>query len=476
MTHRRWSCQRGRNGSRGSIRTLRTLHTLLGAFITGGALFVTLAIVFPSFSNARMGVASALVTRTTAGIGLTELALRFVHRDGMRNGGFEECVDADRDLRGSLSGWTFTPRIEAVRTFREPLSGALLMPAEGTCMALISAAAGLRSTLLQRFVVPAGARTLSFDFQVLGARFDGWEGSVLEASLTTPMGEYRGTRVSADTYMNYPPVARCAITRDDDCVRTGWRTATLETSAFSVAEMPVSVTLAFTLSTRDQANGATRVLIDNVRFGTVWVHAKILEGANADVDRVQAEVRQATRVLSQAGLNVRLRGVRTIRDPGGLLDPDINWNIGDVACREPGQQPGHLTAGESRIVALARSRVATDLNVYYVRAGRRTIAGVPNTVVPLAGYALSPDEYCHDVTAETNAGVLMMDLGSGRSGVLAHEIGHLLLSPSNGLSALEHGIADRLNFMVGFNTPSRGVISREQSVNINRRHAPFVSP
>jgi hypothetical protein len=450
-----------------------TLRIPLGAVIAGGALFVASAFVFPGFSNARMGGASALVTGVAAGLGLADVALRFVHRDGIRNGGFEECVEADRNL----TGWASSSTIEAVRTFREPASGSVLAPTEGTCMAVISTIAGLRATLLQRFVVPAGARTLNFDFQIVGARSGDWEGSVLEVSVITPAGDDRSIRVGADTYESYPSVSRCPVTRGDDpCVLTGWRTATLETSAFSLLEVPVSVTLAFALSAGGQAKGATHVLIDNVRFGTIWVDAKILEGSNADVDRVKAEVRQATRVLSQAGLNVRLRRVRTIRDAGSLLDPDINWNLGEVSCREISQQPGRLTAEENHVLKLARSTVSTDINVYYVRAGRRTIDGVPNTVVPLAGYALGPDEYCHDVKADTNAGVFMMDLAAPRPGVLAHEIGHLLLSPASGLSALEHGVANRLNFMVGFNTPSRGVISREQSVNINRRHAPFVSP
>lgn len=457
----------------GRASRFRTLRIPLGTVIVGGALFVASAFVFPGFSNARMGGASTLVTGVAAGLGLADGALRFVHRDGIRNGGFEECVEADRNL----TGWASSPTSEAVRTFREPASGSVLVPTEGTCMAVISTIAGSRATLLQRFVVPAGVRTLNFDFQVVGARSDDWEGSTLEVSVTTSAGAYRGVRVSADTYRSYPSVSRCPLTRGDDtCVPMGWRTATLETSAFAMREVPVPVTLTFVLSTLRQASGVTHALIDNVRFGTIWVDAKILEGSNADVDRAQAEVRQATRVLSQAGLNVRLRRVRTIRDPGSLLDPDINWNLGEVSCRETSQQPGRLTAEENHVLKLARSTVSSDINVYYVRAGRRTIDGVPNTVVPLAGYALGPDEYCHDVTADTNAGVFMMDLAARRSGVLAHEIGHLLLSPSAGLSVLEHGVANRLNFMVGFNTPSRGVISREQSVNINRIHAPFVSP
>ena len=58
----------------------RALRAPVGAFITGGVLLIVSATAFPTFSNARIGGASALVTRVTAGLGLTEAALRFVHR------------------------------------------------------------------------------------------------------------------------------------------------------------------------------------------------------------------------------------------------------------------------------------------------------------------------------------------------------------------------------------------------------------
>ena len=58
-------------------------------------------------------------------------------------------------------------------------------------MALVRATVSASSTRLQRFVIPAGVRTLSFDFQVLSPRSGDWEGAVLEAVITTSVGDYR---------------------------------------------------------------------------------------------------------------------------------------------------------------------------------------------------------------------------------------------------------------------------------------------
>ena len=102
---------------------------------------------------------------------------------------------------------------------------------------------------------------------------------------------------------------------------------------------------------------------------------------------MEQEVRNANEILSQAGLNIQLRNVQNIADPGGLLDLDITWT-------------GTLTAEESTVAGLSRSAVATDMNYYYVRSltgSRRTIA-----------IALGPDDFS-DVNILTNSGILMSD-------------------------------------------------------------------
>jgi len=55
------------------------------------------------------------------------------------------------------------------------------------------------------------------------------------------------------------------------------------------------------------------------------VDVKIIDGAVADAARVRRDVQEATETLSQAGINVQLRSVQTIPDPGGLLVTDVTW-------------------------------------------------------------------------------------------------------------------------------------------------------
>lgn len=418
-------------------------------------------------------------------VSLTPLAAPEPTRDGIRNGGFERCVLAPADSVGNLTGsWAFDGDARAVQQF-VALSNVAIGPNEGKCMAQISTAVGTSASIAQRFVVPAGVRTLSFDYNFVSEEFDEYIGSVFNDTFTAVVRAPDGKTIAQvqvqvnDFFINNAPsgftmIGDCVPGGDDTCGQTGWLTATMDLSAFSSASTPVIVELIFSVVDKGDSLFDTYVFIDNIRFGTVWVDAKVISGANADLARVEQEVRQATEVLSQAGLNVRLRGVLPIADPGDLKNVDTDWNpppSGISSCSNAVRIDARLTTEEAQAMTLSRSTTPTDVNVYYVRYGTRTFNGVPNTPVGLAGYAIGPDEYCNQVGILTNSGIFIMDLAIGNLGVLAHEIGHLALAPDPYSTTNEHNVKgiDPSNIMVGSPMPpTNGVINRMQSANINR--------
>jgi len=167
-------------------------------------------------------------------------------------------------------------------------------------------------------------------------------------------------------------------------------------------------------------------------------------------------------ILSQTGINARIRNVQTVATTDALVDTDITWTTGPGCAG--GTVNGILTAESASVLALARSATATDVNVYYVRSGTG-LAGV-------AGYALGPDDFCAAINILTNSGTFQMDIGMGGN-ILAHELGHLLISPATAGNVLEH-TAPAGNFLS--TTPAIGVLNRQQSTNINRVGAPLLLP
>jgi hypothetical protein len=203
----------------------------------------------------------------------------------------------------------------------------------------------------------------------------------------------------------------------------------------------------------------------------VWVDAKVLAGANANAAGIEADVQVASDILSQAGLIVRLRNVQTIANPGALLDTNLDYVDGGQACTNQAQRDGHRTQEEIDLLAIGKSATATDINLYYSRSATRTDGSL------LSGYAIGPDEYCHEVTITGNSGLLLMDrrLQINSPGILGHEIGHLLISPDAAASVLEHG-ANATNFMNATGTLTTAIVGRDQSAVILRANAPLVLP
>jgi len=400
----------------------------------------------------------------TANIALAPLATPAITRDGIRNSGFE---------RGDLSSWA----LAGSGTTRQSLvsSAATIMPTEGQWMADINTGSGsigaIGSSIKQRFTVPANVRTLRLDFNFVSEEFPEFVGSqfndAFTAVITTPQGDILFAQTSVNSANNVTLIGDCNFPGGDNtCGQTGWMEGSVDLSMFSGTGTPIQVDLIF--STLDAGDDIydTHVLVDNIRFSTVWIDAKILQGptiaANANLARVNNEVRGVNEILSQAGVNARVRNVQTVATTDALVDTDITWTTG-LGC-PGGTVNGILTAESAAVLALARSATATDVNVYYIRSGTG-LAGV-------GGYALGPDDFCSAINILVNSGTFQMDIGMGGN-ILAHELGHLLVSPATAGNILEHS-APAGNFLS--TTPAIGVLNRQQSANINRVGAPLPLP
>ncbi len=435
-------------------------------YINGGPFTVTGFDPFRGSSGSTSGTITESGSTVTANIFVSPLATPPITRDGIRNSGFE---------RGDLTSWARTGATTATMQFGPTSSGVVIRPTEGQWMADINTGPGsvgaVGSSLKQKFVVPAGVRTLRFDFDFISEEFPEFVGSAFDdrfrAVITTPNGQSTFAQVSVNQSGGFTLIGDCGFPGGDNtCGHTGWREGSVDLSAFAGTGTPISVDLIF--STDDAGDNIfdTHVLVDNLRFSTLWLDVKIITGSAATMAGVQQIVRDANEILSQAGLNVRLRNTATVADPGGLLDTDITWTTecrGFFCFLGGGTTKGVPTAEELVLLALSRSATATDLNTYFVRSFTG-LAGV-------AGFAMGPDDF-HDLNILTSSGIALADVGLGGN-VMAHEIGHIMISPEAAGNTLEHA-APAGNFLS--TTPALGTVNRAQSANINRTGAPLRVP
>jgi hypothetical protein len=470
-----------------------------------GAFTIT---AFHPFQGSSGSAAGAIVTHGTpipgVNITLVPLVAPPITRDGIRNAGFELCTRPDTDGHGNLAGtWTFTGVARAVthltsttivvdangNPLPEPIVGTTILPTEGKCMVDFDtsdpAVGQTASSLTQKFIVPAGVTSLKFDFNFVSEEFPEFVGTqfndVFRALITTPNGQQQLVAVQVNDFVppnddGFQQIGDCGFPGGDNtCGQTGWQTASINLSQHAGTGTPVEVTILFTVTDAGDNIYDTHILIDNLRFGTVWVDAKILDGANANQAGIEEEIRVASEILSQAGLIVRLRPTITTLNtntPGytnDLLDPNLDYVTAGPACVDQAQRNGIRTAEEVTLLGLARSATNTDVNLYYARTATRTDGAL------ISGYAIGPDEYCNEVNLLTNSGLLLMNrrLQINSPGILGHEIGHLLISPHAAPSTLEHN-AGSTNFMNGTGTLATAIVGRNQSAVIMRPTAPLV--
>ena len=420
-------------------------------YINGGPFNVTAFDPLRGSQGTNSGNIVTSGSTVNVNISVVPLATPPVTRDGIRNGGLE---------RGDLTSWATTGAAQASQQLGPTSTGVVIRPTEGRWMADINTGAesigGVGSSLKQRFIVPAGVQTLRFDFNFVSEEFPEFVGSIFDDSfravITTPNGQTTFAQVSVNQAGNFTLIGDCGFPGGDStCGQTGWREGSVNVAAFAGTGTPINVDLIYSANDAGDNIYDTHVLLDNMRFSTVFIDAKIISGATADRARVEQEVRNANEVLSQAGINVQLRNVQTIADPGGLLDLDITWT-------------GMLTAEEATVVGLSRSGTATDMNYYYVRSF---------TGLGALAIALGPDDFS-DVNILTNSGILMSDTVTPET--LAHELGHIIISPDNAGSVLEHSVGVANNIMNTPRTVPRNLVSRQQSANINRAGAPLLRP
>lgn len=450
-----------------------TLITVTGAlggytlYISGGPFQVTAFDPFRGKAGSASGTIVIHGDTVNANISMTPVPASAPTRDGIRNAGFE---------RGDVTSWIVVGSATASQQLTSTTSGGNLgitiLPTEGQWFGDINtgtgAAGALGSSLTQDFIVPAGAKILTFDYDFVSEEFPEFVESQFDDSfralITTPNGDTTIAEVSVNASQGFTLIGDCGFPGGDvTCGHTGWRTGSVDLSAFGAGQR-ITVRLLFSAEDRGDSIFDTHVLIDNLRFSTVWIDAKIVNGAAADEARVRANVVAANEILSQAGINVRIRRVLGVPDPASLLVTDLSWVTPDT-CPD-GRLNAHLTSEETVLMGLQRSAILSDLNAYYVQSGNGTNISNPD------GFAIGPDDFCVDVNIGTNAGVLVMDIGDGNT--LAHVIGHLLISPARLDSTLEHE-ADAGNFMRP-GAPPLGVLNRDQSANINRIGAPLLVP
>lgn len=260
----------------------------------------------------------------TADIRLTALMFPAITRDGVRNAGFE---------RGDLTSWAIAGNATARQSLAT--SVATILPTEGQWMADINtsqlAAGEVGTSLAQTFRVPAGVTLLSFDFKFVSEEFPEWVGSqyndAFTAVITTPNGDQTIAETSVNVAQNVNLIGDCGFPAGDNtCGQTGWLQGNVNLSAFSGIAAPVTMNIVFSALDAGDNIYDTHVLVDNIRFATVFVDFKILQGptiaANANAARVQNEVVGANEILSQAGINVRVRNTRTVATTDALVDTD----------------------------------------------------------------------------------------------------------------------------------------------------------
>jgi hypothetical protein len=269
-----------------------------------------------------------------------------------------------------------------------------------------------------------------------------------------------------------------------------WASASIDLSSY--VGQDIILDLAFT--TVDQGDDIydTQVLLDNIRFNTAFVDVKSISGVltvDQAKDRFLKELHGfddgfrrygANEVLSQAGLNIQLRGVSLVSDPS----PDAQHAVDAPYC---GTKPTRPPEVKNLLKPTDRSNVLTDINLYYI--GELTGTNVSNA----PAITITPEDY--NSTDFPNSDLLtksglLMAINSGcnfnppgpRGVVLAHELGHLFMRTT---AVTEHKVSgsftDGISCAGGNSTTFPSVTStpptsnQQNLININKIDNPFLT-
>jgi hypothetical protein len=492
-----------------------SLFVSAGPSAPGGGGFSVVAF-HPFNGSAASGSGTIATDGATVAVNLTLLSLSPAanSRPGVRNGGFEEGTATNSP---GPRNWNFTGAVEmiqelgptgpivandasgnhcapgtngAVCTPPHP-GGVTILPSEGKWMAVIDTGGqpgAIASSLQQVFTVPAGATTLRIDYNYVSEELPEWVGSEFQDPfrvLITPAGgaqtvEEEVTVDSAST--SFTVIGDCGFEGGDaTCGATGWRTASVNLSAY--AGQTVTIELLFTVTDLGDDIYDTRVLVDNIRFSTIWVDVKVIDGAATQglpsvAARVERDVAQMNKVLSQAGLNVRIRGIQnfanqslqeiTVQAPHPLGNPpnctDAGGNVllgaDGVALTNRQMTAEEITLMDQRrsgTLAGAPGSQPTDVNLYYVQS----------TSVAARGWSANVGDFCQQVSivANTNWGSLVTDQGTTQT--LTHELGHILIKAITD-STLVHACSNAAGTcFTEANAPATAIVTPTQSQAVN---------
>ncbi len=389
---------------------------------------------------------------------------RPANRVGVHDGGFE--LDALPGITGSLFVCKFfVGPLNNLTTPIEPF------PIEGQQSFTQFLVSNAQHRYLQELIVPRGVTTLRFNFRTLGP-----------VRLLVDIRPDGMDRISADLTIT-------------DIGGEGLKQGEIDLSDFDGEEIPIQLRY-FAVNTSNNGGGITgRFELDNIRFSTVFVDVKILQGAMTDLstnaarfERVRQMVRDANEILAQVGVNVRIRrlmnNAAAVDERGESLSHPCpgTLNLPDL-LNPPIGRPPTVTSSVRDVLDLCRAGASTDVNVYFVNS-------FTDDFFEVNGVAVGPDDYM--LTGTPGAGVIIRNidtmiindpktgaplmgdtLSTARANrkreVLAHELGHLLLSGVNVSSSLEHN-ADPGNVMSDIRcTPPPPTLSRPEAIPCSSR-------
>ncbi len=408
--------------------------------INGDTFEVTAVDVFDCIRGSVRSALPGPDSTATADISVDTSVRSSNSRSGVIRGGFE-ATQLDACLRA-----TEDPRVSFVNSegggIRD-LSGSVINPVEGSfmavCCSLDNPISDFSFNFTDEFTAPVGidAGSDSLYFHV-----NYWCGTCFEGPVVAgdPSLNDVLTVTLADSSGAGTVVHR--VIRATDLLE-GWTEFSIPTPVGTESR---EHTLSFSVSNTADNLRLSSFVLDNIRFNTIWLDVKIMEGSGADEARVRQNARDANEILAQTGLNIRIRNIQTIADPGGLLDTDVS-----LIPSGPQFLP---TTEEQALLSLARSDTDTDINVYYVRS-------LEGLSADAWGIAIGPDDYVLD-DAKAERGLILADLQQSLCPpgadpiaddclsalnirdldreLLAHELGHLLIPLATARGSFEHGV------------------------------------
>ncbi len=403
--------------------------------------------VFTCDQRTAMGTLSSEGATASVDMTLIRGLASFSPRVGVQNGGFERVNSGEMCFSNLTSGAGLVSGTSIAGGTLHDLTGDLIERAlEGDRMMslppLVDGISGEELPYRSSLSVPVGivGSSLPLYFHVNHGCGTGCPAGV--AGMGDPRLDDKLTMSLIDLSGNEMPTETTIQATD---LLDGWKAYVITPPG---GTWTPSYGVRFTYRNGDSNGFQTSFLVDNLRFNTIWLDVKIVNGSGADEARVRQNVRDANEILAQTGLNVRIREpIQMIADPGDLLDLEVT--LGEKVNNK------YLpTTEEQTLLDIARSATNTDINVYYVRS----LTGLGSDAW---GIAIGPDDYVL-TDAKEERGIILADLQQSLCPpgadpiqdkcltalnirdldreLLAHELGHMLIPVASAGGDLEHKV------------------------------------